>query len=412
MLQLGKIAFRNILKNNRRSSVTVLAITMGFAAVSLFRGYTYNSFERLRESAIRGEGLGHLTLFRNGWRQKAKVKPELHMFSNAEVQNIIDLVKKDEDVILATPQINIEGLASNGRISSIFLARGVVPGDDKIIKGPFASRRPVKGDILSDTRPAGVEMAEGLASILGLEPGSDGVVMATTYEGQMNALDFEVLGVYDTGTAATNDKYIRVPFIFAQSLYETDKADRVVVLLNNWRKTEDVRKRLMQKLAHAGFDCEIMTWNELSLFYSQVKGMFDMIFLFLFIIVFIIVVTSIVNTMGMAVIERTREIGTLRALGLKRRGVSILFGLEGAFLGFLGSLGGVVVTIVAWTIIKIIRPTYIPPGISTEVPLVVTLLPGTMVGLLVFLIFLSVIASVGPARRAAHKMIVDALGHV
>ena len=94
--------------------------------------------------------------------------------------------------------------------------------------------------------------------------------------------------------------------------------------------------------------CEIKTWNELSLFYSKVKGMFDMIFMFLFIIVLVIVVMSVVNTMGMAVLERTREIGTLRALGLKRRGVGLLFAIEGAMIGLLGSILGVILNIIAW----------------------------------------------------------------
>ena len=72
-------------------------------------------------------------------------------------------------------------------------------------------------------------------------------------------------------------------------------------------------------LAAKGLKTEIKTWNELSLFYAKVKGMFDMIFMFIFSIVFIIVIMSVINTMGMAVMERTREIGTLRAIGLKQR---------------------------------------------------------------------------------------------
>ncbi|MBA7697653.1 ABC transporter permease YtrF [subsurface metagenome] len=140
--------------------------------------------------------------------------------------------------------------------------------------------------------------------------------------------------------------------------------------------------------------------------------MFDMIFMFIFSIVFIIVVMSVINTMGMAVLERTREIGTLRALGLKRRGVSLLFAIEGAMLGFLGTILGIVLNIAIWAIIRTIEPTYIPPGVSTPVPLIVNLLPQAMFTLMVFLIFLSLIAAILPARRAAKQNVVDALGHV
>ena len=412
MIKWIKIAFRNILKNKRRSFVTLIAIAMGFAAVSLFQGYIDNTYEGLRQSAVRGEGLGHLTIYKQGWLEKGKIDPDKYMFSQEELKRIRNLVEEDEDVILATPQINISGLVSNGRTSTIFLANGVIPRDDKTIKGAWAAFRPVKGEGLSEKKPYGVEIGEDLASDLDLNPGGYGVVMATTLDGQMNALDIEVAGTYDTGSSATNDKYMRVPFTFAQSLYDTEKADRVVVLLNDWKKTEATRERLEGVLSGAGIACEIKTWNELSLFYLKVRGMFDMIFMFIFLIVFIIVIMSVVNTMGMAVLERTREIGTLRALGLKRRGVSLLFAVEGAMLGFIGTIFGVILNVSVWAVIRVAHPTYIPPGISTAVPLIVNLVPQSMFFLMLFLVLLSLMAAILPARRAARQNVVDALGHV
>jgi putative ABC transport system permease protein len=407
-----KIALRNILKNKRRSFVTLLAISIGYASVSLFRGYTDNTYEGLRTSAIRGEGLGHLTIYKAGWIDKGKIEPDRYMFSMEDIKKITDMAEEEDDVLLATPQLHLSGLVSNGDISTIFLAQGVVPRDDKTIKGAWATFRPVKGNVLDEKKPYGIEMAEDLAKHLNLAPGADGVVMASTLDGQMNAMDIEISGVYDSGSDATNDKYMRVPFSFAQSLYDTEKADRIIVLLDDWKKTEQSHTRLQDRLTRAGLKCEIKTWNELSLFYSKVKGMFDMIFMFLFSIVFIIVVMSTVNTMGMAVLERTREIGTLRALGLKRRGVSLLFAIEGSLLGLIGSILGVMLNIGVWAVIRTVEPTYIPPGVSTPVPLIVNLVPQAMVGLMIFLILLSLTAAILPARRAAKQNVVDALGHV
>jgi putative ABC transport system permease protein len=140
--------------------------------------------------------------------------------------------------------------------------------------------------------------------------------------------------------------------------------------------------------------------------------MMDMIFMFLFVIVFIIVVMSVVNTMGMAVLERTREIGTLRALGLKRRGVGILFAIEGAMIGFFGSLLGFLFNTLVWALIGWAEPTYMPPGVSSAVPLTVKLEPHVVMTLLVFLVILSLTAAILPARRAARQNVVEALGHV
>jgi len=412
MIQWMRIALRNILKNRRRSIVTLISISLGFAAVSLFQGYTDNVYEGLRISAIRGEGLGHLIIYKKGWLEKGKTKPDQYMFSQEEIEKAIELTQKDDHVILSTPQIHVSGLVSNGRTSTIFLAKGVVAHDDKVIKGDMAEFWPVKGNVLNQKHHYGVEMAEGLAKYLGMKPGSDGVVMATTLDGQMNALDIQVEGVYDTGAEATNDKYMRFLLPFAQSLYDTEKADQLVVLLDDWKETQQIRTRLLSMLSAAGLNCEIKTWNELSLFYRQVKNLFDMIFLFIYIIVLIIVVMSVANTMGTAILERTREIGTLRALGMKRRSVNLLFSLEGAMLGFLGSILGIILNTAAWSIIRAIKPTYIPPGVSTPVTLIVNLVPHFMFSLMVSLIFLSLLAAILPARLAARQNVVEALGHV
>jgi putative ABC transport system permease protein len=276
----------------------------------------------------------------------------------------------------------------------------------------MAVRRPVTGKPLDGGTPYGVLMAHKLARLLKLKPGSDAVVMATTLDGQMNALDIRVNGTYDTGTEATDDKYMLLPYAYAQKLYDTDRADRIVVLLDDWRHTEAARTRLARNLAAAGLSCEMRAWNELSVFYGKVRAMFDMIFLFIFVIVLVIVVMSTVNTMSMSVVERTREIGTLRVLGVKRRGIGQLFALEGAMLGVFGSLCGAVLNIVVWAVIRTAAPSYIPPGLSSPVPLVVSLLPGAMLRLTLFLTVLSMAAAVLPARRAARMEIADALGHV
>jgi putative ABC transport system permease protein len=407
-----KLAIRNIKRNRRRSMMTLAAIAVGFAALSLFQGYMHSTYTGLRESAIRGEGLGHLTIFQTGWLTQGQQAPADFMFSGETTRKIINLVEAEADVLLATPRLHISGLVSNGVVSTIFLAQGVIPRDDSTIKGAFAAFRPVKGQTLDDRRPYGVEMADGLARILSLTPGAEGVAMAPTLDGQMNAMDILVAGTYNSGSDATNDKLMRVPLGFAQSLYDTDKADRIVVLLDDWQKTEPVRRRLYALLKESHIDVEIKTWEELSLFYHQVKGMFDMIFFFLFCIVLIIVVMSTVNTMSMAVLERTREVGTMRALGLKRRGVSMLFAVEGVLLGLVGCLGGIGLKLLVWGLFEWLKPTYTPPGVSTAVPVVIDLAPVGVAVLCGFFAVFSLLAAILPARRAARQNVVEALGHV
>ena len=135
MMKWMKLAIRNILRNKRRSLVTLLAIGVGFSAVSLFSGYVSNIYSGLRESAIRGEGLGHLTIYKAGWLEKGKLDPERYMFSKAEVEQMTKLATAESGVILATPQIQVTGIVSNGITPTIFIGWGSFPRTTRPLKG-------------------------------------------------------------------------------------------------------------------------------------------------------------------------------------------------------------------------------------------------------------------------------------
>ena len=407
-----KIAFRNILKSKRRTLVTLMATGFGFASIALFQGYIHNIYEGLRGSAIHGSGIGHLTIYAKGWEAHGKSDPDAYMIPGKDIEKITQLARENGHITLASPRLSISGLVSNGKNSTIFIATGVMPEHERIVKGEFYEFQAITGKPLNAESEFGVEMASALAKHLDLAPESDGVVMGTTLEGQMNALDINISGTYNTGVADTNDKFIKVPFSFAQSFYDTQKADSIVILLDHWKHTDLVKQQLTDMLASSGIEVEIKTWKQLSAFYKSVRNMFDMIFLFIFVIVFIIVIMSTTNTMGMAVIERTREIGTLRALGLKRRGVSLLFAAEGGLLGLSGSIFGLLIHTLVWAVINLIQPSYTPPGNSTPVSLSVDFLPQSIILLIIFMTFLALISAIVPARRAAGQNVVNSLTHV
>ena len=218
--------------------MTMVAIGVGFAAIGLYHGYIHNAYDGLRIIAIRGEGLGHLRINKAGWNAKGKLEPEKYMFTREETEKIMKLVGEEKDVVLSTPQMQVVGTVTNGATSTVFIAQGVVPKDEVIIKGDWVVFKPRAGHKISDDVLYGVEMAKDLAAYLNMNAGSNGIVMAQTLAGQVNALDMQVSGVYDTGNDFSNDKFMRFNFKFAQSLLDTQSAERVVVLLKEWEDTK------------------------------------------------------------------------------------------------------------------------------------------------------------------------------
>ncbi|VAX10590.1 hypothetical protein MNBD_GAMMA25-306 [hydrothermal vent metagenome] len=403
-----KFALRNIYKNRRRSAATILAVALGFCSISLFHGYTQETYDGVATSIIHGAGVGHLTIFKQGFSERGRLEPEKYLFNEQEVSEIQNMVTSLPHVVLATPRLNVAGLVSNGKISTIFLAQGVVPEDDAQLRGIFMAD---DGGLDSDT-PSAVQMASDLAAILELAPGDNAVIMGNTLLGMVNALDVDVRNIYNTGVDATNDKFIRMPLTHAQLFYDTQGADKLVVLLNDIQYIPMVKQQLQTLAVRKALDIEIKTWDELSAFYHQLKTMFDMIFLFIFIIVIIVAVMSVINTMSMTVIERIREIGTLRAIGVRRAGIKWLFSVEGGVLGMIGSMVGIIMTLLVHYLIKAMALTFTPPSSTAVVTLNVQLDMGFMLVLSLLLILLALLSAFFPAKRAASSAIVDTLGHV
>lgn len=420
MKNLFKLALRGLMRNRRRSMVTLLAIAFGFAAIALFAGYTHNVYDGLGRQSIHGEMLGHLTVYKKGMRTEGKLDPEKYMLTAAEVMTISKLVKDQTHVEMVAPRLGLSGLASNGRASTIFIAEGIEP--DAVVKlraGALTEDERKSGMFdnmrmrLDSDHPEVVGLSEGLADLLHLKEGEQAQVLVNTLSGQANAADITLGKSFNTGNAGSNDKFAFVSLALAQSLLDAEgRADRLTVLLDDVEQTEPMRDVLLQKLATAGYDVEIKTWQELSDFYTQVHGMFDMIFGFIFSIVITVVIMSVANSMGMTVVERTREIGTLRAIGLKRSGVIRLFTLESMLLTLIGCTTGLLIALgVRWGI-NVANISYTPPNSASAVPLLVDMDTGRIFFTFIMMGVVGTLAAYMPARRAAKKDIIDALGHV
>lgn len=403
-----KLGIRNLRRNFRRSLTTALSIAFGFAAVALFSGYTREVYRGLTEQAVHGELIGHLSLARRGMKLEGRLHPERYLLRPEEIAKISDIVHRNYPAARVVPRLALSGLASNGHVSTIFLADGVAADDMKALRGPRLG-----SGALSADAPQGVAMARGLAALLGLKGGDDASVLVSTLHGQANAQDATVINTYTTGNAGLEDKAVFMPLAMAQSLYDApDRADHLTILLPGIAQTEAARTGLARAFAGSGLDLEISTWQELSAFYRQVKGMFDMIFGFILSIVLTIVVMSVTNAMGMSVVERTREIGTLRAMGLRRAGVVKLFVTEAILLVALGCFAGLVLTLLVRAGVNAAGISYTPPNGSGRVALLVGLDAGRMLFTFTVLGLLGIGSALFPARRAARRPVTESLAHV
>jgi putative ABC transport system permease protein len=415
MMTWIKLALRNLFRNGRRSLFTIVAIGVGFLAVNTLGGFTRYIFTSLKDSYIYAEANGHLTVFKSGFLDHGKLEPTKYLLSEGEVTAMRKILARHPEVLVVTPQLQISGLLSNGKVSTIFIAPGRVPSDIQAIAshavGVMGKAKLYDGAPLSDQLGYGIGVAHGLAKQLNLKIGSSAVAMSPTISGQINALDAQLVQLIDAPDEALDGTFAAVPLKFAQDLYDTTSVDRLTVLLRNDDATVAMRATLAREFAAAGLSVDVRTWNELSPFYTKVKKMFNVIFFITFLIVFTIVVMSIVNTISMAIMERTREIGTLRALGVKRKGIVALFALESLMLGAFGAVLGVLLNLAVLGAVGYFQPTWVPPQVSREIPLQIYLVPDYWLYSVLLLLCLSLLSALLPARKAARMVIVGALAY-
>jgi putative ABC transport system permease protein len=402
---LIKLALRNIFRNRRRSAITLAVIVFGAVGLILFGGYKAVTFRGLRESTIRGR-LGHLQVFGAG-HEKGSQKPLEHALENVAV--IRAAIENDPRVESTAAQITLMGLISNGDKSETFVATAVEPAKDRNMRG----QRLVEGTLLPDHEPDAVLLGKGLAASMNAKPGDHLTLMSPTVTGSLNAMDVRVAGIIQTGVKELDERAVKMPIAGAQGLLQTTKVERLLVFLRETETTAAVRKDLEQLFVQRKWGLEMKSWSELASFYHQVVLLYNGIFGFLGLILFGVVIFSVANTIVMSILERTREIGTLMAIGTTRGRIWRMFFLEGLMTGLLGCLLGLAAGALLATIINhgnVMLPP--PPGYTVGYRLQILLQPPVLTAAFLIAVVTSTLSSILPALKASRLKIVDALGHI
>lgn len=403
---LIKIAFRNVFRNRRRSAITLLVIVMGAIGLILFGGYKARTFWALRESTIRGR-LGHLQVFKLGYSTKQSQKPMEYALD--EPDRIARAIERDPRVTMTAQQITVMGLISNGDKSETFIATAVEPKKDN----DTSSQRVTAGTGLPDNDPDTAVLGRGLAASMHAKPGDYLTLMTTTVSGSLNVTDVRITGIFMTGVKEYDDRMIKMPIAGAQQLMQTKKVEKILVFLKDTDDTAAVHSSLQTLFKNGGWKLEMKEWRQLASFYEQVVLLYNGIFGFLGVIVFAIVVFSVANTIVMSILERTREIGTLMAIGTTRGRVWRMFLLEGFMIGLLGGLLGLAGgAALGWLINRgnVMLPP--PPGYTVGYRLQIMTQSATLVAAFTMAVVTATISSVLPALKASRMKIVDALGHI
>jgi putative ABC transport system permease protein len=399
----ARLALRNVLRQRRRSILAILAIGFGVIAMMLTAGYIEWIYWANRELSTVNQ-LGHLQISKSGYHENGQADPYAYLMP-PDPQGLAE-IRQIPGVKSVAPRLAFIGLVSHGDNTLSFVGEGIDPALDPssqnllVVAGKLPGPDDVKGLILG----------AGLAANLGVRVGDTVVLLATTASGNINAVEGTVRALVSTSFKAFDDNVLRIPIGLARQLLHTRGAHLWVVRLDRTDRTDEILARLSRIPDLKGY--EIVPWYKLADFYNKVVALFSRQMAVVKFIIGTIIVLSISNTMTMSVLERTVEIGTAMALGVRRRRILALFVLEGLFLGAIGGLLGVVAGDILARIISAIGIPMPPsPGMSRGFVAGILVTPSIISQALTLALLTTLLASVYPSWRASRLVIVDALRH-
>lgn len=414
-MRLAWIALRNLARNRRRTAISLAVVAAGTVALLLTAGFVRFSFQGLREALIRG-GLGHLEVAREeavAGRESLVERPlALGLDGWEALQREVEAVP---GVLAAAPNVHLMGLISvPGGPSTAFVGVGVDPARER--RMGFDLELDAGRALPEEAPPEGedpVLLARGLAELLGVGPGDRVRLMTVTPAGGLGTLEARVAGLVPVGVGELDVRFVKLHRESARRLVGSDRVSDLVVTVDDPAQAEAVGRELERRLAGREPALAVVGWEERAPFYRQVRDLYLGIFWFLGSVIAVLVILAASNTLVMAVMERVRELGTLRALGTSRVQVALLVLAEALWLGLLGALLGDLAGLGAIAGINALGLEMAPPpGAVSPIDLRLAVVPEALVGAPLMMLAVLTVAAAGPILRAVRLQVAEALAHV
>ena len=397
-----RLAVRNVFRHRLRTSLTLAAIMSGVVGLILSGGFIEDTFIQLREATVHSQ-LGHLQIYKTGYYARGSQTP--YQFIMDEPTQLLLATKALPQVKDTMARLNFAGVLNNGRVDLPIRGEGLEADKESKLG---SSLMLTAGRQLNGNDAYGVLLGEGIANASGLRPGDRATLVVGTANGALNNMDFEVVGIFRSFSRDYDARAVRIPLRAAQDLLDTRGANAIVLSLEDTRLTDEVAAILAQKLDSRAY--EVRTWNQLADYYEKTVALYRRQFAVLQVIILFAVVLSVVNSVNIAVFERTGEYGTLMALGNRSNNVFRLIVSECLLLGLIGGAGGALLgMLLAWGISAFGIPMPPPPNSNSGYTALIRVVPWVVVNAFLIGFVATAIAALPPAFRAARLPIVDAL---
>jgi putative ABC transport system permease protein len=400
MWTLFRIAARNVLRNRRRTLITLAALLVGVGVMVSIRGLLSGFQRGLVLGVVQGQ-TGAIQVHKKGYLANVLSNPINLDFPADEV---LAKVRAEPGVSAASARIQFAGLLSSGEETLFFGVVGVDP------RGEFevcSLRRQTLG-AGSALGEEGLVVTTQLGRVLKLATGGEAALLASDRDGALNGENVRLTGTMNLNVPG-EQKVGLVSLATAQRLLRMEGRATEVVVGVPEDQVDDLRPLVERLRARLGPEYEVNSWEDVAVFIRQTQARQNFILQVIAGVFMVLMLLGVANTMLMSVLERTREVGTMMAVGVRRSQIMVLFLFEA--LG-LGALGGVVGAAAGRGLVAVMGARGLEvtaPG--QNVPFLIR--PYVLPGYLLFVVGVAALGSVlfalYPAWRASRLRPVEAL---
>jgi ABC-type lipoprotein release transport system permease subunit len=331
---LVKLAWRNVWRNRRRSLITTASVAFSVMVLVFTEALLVGSHEQMALQALDTYKVSQVQIHARGYQDDPTI-----FRSFVPAPELLSLLREDRELLGFAPRVQGEGLAAVGRESRGALIVGIEPELEKQVT-PIAEEI-VEGDYLAADDLEGALVGDRLLKNLQAKLGDSLALIAQTRVGSLGAARFSVTGVFHTGVPMLDDGLVYLHIKGAQRLLAF--GDRVTMLVLKLHDPSPAKLNRIKRALLAQVDpeeLEVLTWPEFMPELVQLLR-FDSAGGYVFLLILLLVIAfGVLNTIMMAVFERTREFGVLLSLGTKPRRLFGMIVLEALLIALLGAAAG------------------------------------------------------------------------
>lgn len=401
-----KIAWRNIWRNKRRSLIVLSSIVISIAGVIFYDGLNNGMLNQMLFNQI-NTGVSHIQIHKKGFKDNKTVKDYI-----PDYRKVGEILRNNQSVKYFSERIIVFGLLSSATNSTGVYINGIEPSAEENVT---IIKNSVTGGSYPDGNKREILIGKSLAEKLGVGTGDKLVALSNTQSGMIGSDVFRISGVYETASSEFDKINVYIPVKYAQQMLEIgDNVHEIAIITTDYNRAKDIKEEIKLQL---GDEYEVLDYADILPLLISMIELYKETMVIVDLIFGTALIFGIANVMLMAVIERIREFGVLRSIGMKASGLFYMIITEAMMIGIIGTAAGLIAGI-------LINIPFFNSGINLSVfaeglksfgtgaiiyPVLST---ANLISLALMVPLISIAAAIYPAYKSIKLEPVDAIRHI